>query len=115
MSRAIITVHRPTHRRHSLATYGEDSRRVGETYDANIGEYLRFLARLGRECEFELRTDSMDVDPAFTIDEHDRDGKKAAHRWLETIPDLWEWLSDASAPPRRRGARPDEFSALLRE
>lgn len=115
MTRAIVTVHLPTHRRHSLETYGEDARRVGEVYDENVGEYMRFLGRLARECGFDLRTDNKAVDPVFTIDERDHEAKKAAHRWLETVPDLWEWLSDASAAPRHRGARPDEFTALVRE
>lgn len=66
---------------------------LDEVYDGNIGHYLEFLRRQGRERGFQVRTDQRDVDPVFTIEERDRQQKKAAHEWLEGLPDLWEWIT----------------------
>lgn len=93
MDRAIITIHLPTHRRQSLAAYGEDPRRVGEVYDDHIGRYVAFLQEKARAEGFELRTDNKDLDPPYTIDERAHDDKKAAHAWLQGVPDLWEWIT----------------------
>lgn len=93
MNRATITIHLPTHRRESLKAYGESWRMLDEVYDGNIGHYVDFLRRQGRERGFKVRTDQKDVDPVFTIDERDRQQKKAAHEWLEGLPDLWEWIT----------------------
>jgi hypothetical protein len=93
MDRATITIHLPTHRRESIAAYGESPRQVGEVYDDHIHGYMEFVQRLGHESGFSVRTDHNDLDPVFTIDERDHEGKKAAHRWLQGLPDLWEWIT----------------------
>jgi hypothetical protein len=93
MDRATITIHLPTHRRESLRAYGESPRKVGEVYDDNIGAYVEYVQRLAHENGFEVRTDNRDLDPVYSIDERDHDGKKAAHRWLQGLPDLWEWIT----------------------
>jgi hypothetical protein len=93
MNRATITIHLPTHKRESLKAYGDSWRLIDEVYDANVGHYVDFLRRQGRERGFRVRTDQKDVDPVFTIEERDRQQKKAAHEWLEGLPDLWEWIT----------------------
>lgn len=93
MTRATITIHLPTHKRESLKAYGDNWRAIDEAYEGNIGHYVDFLRRQGRELGFQVRTDQKDVDPVFTIDERDRQQKKAAHDWLERVPDLWEWIT----------------------
>ena len=93
MSRATITFHLPTHRRESIRAYGESWRMLDEVYDARIGHYMEFLRRQGRERGFDVRTDRNDVKPVYTIEERDHAQKKAAHEWLQGVPDLWEWLT----------------------
>lgn len=111
MPRAIITVHLPTHRRQTLEAYGESLRRVGEVYDQNVGGYMKFLARLAGESGFEIRTDNRDLDPVYTIDEFSHDDKKAARRWLDAAPDLWEWITQET-PPQPPGTDRFHFSLL---
>lgn len=111
MARAIVTVHLPTHRRQSLEAYGESPRQIGEAYDKHIGDYLVFLGRLARECDFDLRTDRQDLGPVYTIDEMSHDDKKRAHRWLEALPDIWEWITEET-PPRQRGWSAQDFPLL---
>ena len=93
MQRATITIHLPTHRRESLKAYGESWRLIDEIYDGNIGSYVDFLRRQGRELGYDIRTDQRDVDPVYTIEERNHQEKKQAHDWLEQIPDLWEWIT----------------------
>lgn len=93
MDKAIITIHIPSHRRASLKAYGESWRMLDQVYDTHVGHYMDFLRRQGRDRGFKVRTDNKDVDPVFTIDERGRPEKKAAHQWLEEVPDLWEWLT----------------------
>jgi hypothetical protein len=93
MDRAIITVHLPTHRRASLEAYGESPRQVGEVYDQHIGRYVEFLRQKAREEGFRIETDNKDLDPVYSIEERDREQKKAAHDWLRGQPDLWEWIT----------------------
>lgn len=93
MDRATITIHLPTHRRQSIEAYGESWRMLDQVYNSNIGHYVDFLRRQGRERGFQVRTDQRDVDAPFTIEERDRQQKKAAHEWLREVPDLWEWIT----------------------
>lgn len=93
MNRATITIHLPTHRRATLKAYGESWRMLDEVYDGNIGHYVDFLRRQGRERGFRVRTDQKDVDPVFSIEERDHRQKKEAHEWLRGLPDLWEWIT----------------------
>jgi len=93
MDRATITIHLPTHRRASLKAYGESWRMLDEVYDGHISHYVDFLRRQGRDRGFRVRTDQRDVAPVYSIEERDRKEKKAAHEWLEEVPDLWEWLT----------------------
>jgi hypothetical protein len=93
MQRATITIHLPTHRREALRAYGESWRMLDEIYDGNIGSYVDFLRRQGRELGFDVRTDQRETNPVFTIDERNRAEKKKAYEWLEGLPDLWEWIT----------------------
>lgn len=91
MDRATIIVHLPAHRRAALRIE-RDTREAAETYDAHIGAYIRYLQEEGREQGFNVTTDNQDVDAVFQIDERDHDAKKAAHDWLGTLPDIWNWI-----------------------
>ena len=94
MDRAIITIHLPTHRRDSLERYGAgDVVTVSQAYDRHIGDYVDFLKRQGRRDGFRVETDQHDLDPVFTIDERDHAQKKAAHDWIERLPDVWELIT----------------------
>lgn len=93
MDRATITIHLPTHRRESLKAYGESPRQVGEVYDGHIGRYMEFVREQARAQGFAVRTDNKEIDPIYTIDETSHDDKKAAHEWLQGLPDLWEWIT----------------------
>ncbi|WP_028008912.1 hypothetical protein [Solimonas flava] len=94
MPRAQIIVHLPSHRRTALKIEG-DTREAEETYDGQIGAYLEFLKREALAAGFQIETDERDWGPIFTIDELDHDAKKAAHDWLNTQPDFWNWLPSA--------------------
>lgn len=94
MPRAQIIIHLPSHRRTTLQIE-RDTREAAETYDGQIGAYLEFLKQEARGVGFEVETDERDWGPIFTIDEVDHDAKKAAHDWLNTQPDFWNWLPSA--------------------
>ncbi len=91
MDRTLITFHIPSHRRRALELQGA-SLEAEQTYDANIGDYVRFLQAEAAKAGYAVASDKHDIDAVFTIDELDHQQKKAAHAWLETQPDLWNWI-----------------------
>ena len=90
---ATIVLHLPSYRRRALELTGERERRAAEqAYDANIGGYVDFLQQQARAAGFAVSTDQDDRDAAFSINERSRDDKKAAHDWLQSQPDIWNWM-----------------------
>lgn len=91
MANANIIIHLPSHRRTALKIESE-TREAQDAYDSNIGDYVRFLQAEADKAGFVVSTDQSDVDAVFSIEESDHAQKKAAHDWLETQPDLWNWI-----------------------
>ncbi len=91
MSRAIITLHLPSHRDRALQIES-NTREAEEAYDANIGGYLRFLQEQAEQQDFVVKTDTREHPAIFSIDEQDHAAKTAAHGWLEEQPDIWNWI-----------------------
>lgn len=89
-----IVFHLPVHRQTALklADPGVTAR---QAYDRNIGGYIEFLRGEGQRAGFGVASDQRDDGPAFSIDEDDHRQKKAAHDWLETQPDIWNWMPRA--------------------
>lgn len=85
-----ITIHLPSHRRKSLKVQ-EASIDAVAAYDGNIGAYIRYLQDEADRAGFRIETDQRELDQVYTIHENGRD-KKAAHDWLHTLPDLWNWI-----------------------
>lgn len=94
MPRAIITVHLPAHRRTALRIE-RDSAEAAAVYDGQIAAYLGFLRAEAARAGFGLETDERDWGPIFSIDENAHADKKAAHDWLNTQPDFWNWIPSA--------------------
>lgn len=91
MARATITIHLPSHRRKSLKLQ-EPHPDAAEAYDANIGAYIRYLQDEAQRAGFTVDTDQRDLDQVYSIDEDDHESKKAAHDWLHSLPDIWNWI-----------------------
>lgn len=91
MLHTVITLHAPEHRRRSL-TAERDTREAREAYDRNVGAYFEFLRREAVGQGWQLRIDQQDLNALITIDEVDHHQKKAAHAWLITQPDIWNWM-----------------------
>jgi hypothetical protein len=91
MDRAIITFHLPTHREVALKMQ-IDKREAELAYDRAIGDYMRFLEEEGRKAGFRIQTDQRDFGPVYGIEGRDHDEEKAAHDWLDSQPDIWNWL-----------------------
>lgn len=91
MDRATIVLHLPAHRRTALRIE-RDTQQAEEAYDANIGAYIEYLQAEGRKQGFAVKTDQQDTEAVFQIDERDHAGKKAAYDWLNTLPDIWNWI-----------------------
>ena len=89
-----ITIHLPAHRRVNLASE-HDTRAATQAYDQNIGPYLAFLQGEALKAGYVLRTSHLDAGPVLRIDECSHDDKKAAYRWLESQPDIWNWMPEA--------------------
>ncbi|HEY9547063.1 MAG TPA: hypothetical protein VIR56_13720 [Solimonas sp.] len=94
MPRTIITIHLPSHRRTTLKTEN-DSAEAGHAYDAQISGYLAFLRSEGERAGFTVESDDRDWGPIFSIAETDHVDKKAAHDWLNTQADFWNWIPSA--------------------
>lgn len=90
MSTAEILVHLPAHRRRALELQS-DQAEAKRAYDTHIGAYLAYLREEAAKAGYRLESDQQDRDSAFSYT-GDRGGKKAAHDWLETLPDLWNWI-----------------------
>jgi hypothetical protein len=91
MANAIITIHLPSHRSRALQIEQNTAEAV-EAYDANIGDYIQFLKDQAAQQHYTLKTDSNEFDAVYAIGNTDHDGKKAAHDWLDTQPDIWNWI-----------------------
>lgn len=91
MASATIIFHLPQHKRTALKLQ-ERTLEAEQTYDANIGAYMAFLQQEAAKAGFKLVTDNQDLPAVYAIDERDHGSKKAAHDWLETQPDIWNWI-----------------------
>ncbi len=91
MTQATIIIHLPGHRERALQLQ-TDLFEAEPAYDANIGAYLKFLKDEAAQAGYTLETDNSPLDAAYSIDAQDHDRKKAAHDWLATQPDLWNWI-----------------------
>jgi hypothetical protein len=90
MARATITIHLPSHRSRALQIEQNTAEAV-DAYDANIGGYLKFLKDEAAKQDYAIKTDTSDLAAVYAIDA-DHESKKAAHDWLDTQPDLWNWI-----------------------
>lgn len=91
MERAVITMHLPRHKEQALRMQ-TDQRWADMTYDHNVADYIRWLDEQAQVHGFRVQSDARDVDAVLTIDERSHDDKKAAYAWLQTQPDIWNWL-----------------------
>ncbi len=91
MPRTTIKIHLPAYRRRALELQ-TDAREAADAYDVNIGRYIEYLKVAAAAAGLEVTTDTHDDGPTYAIEEEDHARKKAAHDWLETIPDIWNWI-----------------------
>lgn len=91
MAPATITLHLPAYRARALLLASEP-REAEAAYDANVGGYLRYLAKEAQATGYAFKTDDSDYGPAYSIDAADHAAKTAAHDWLDTLPDIWNWM-----------------------
>jgi hypothetical protein len=91
MAKATITIHQPAYRDRALQLQS-DPREAAPAYDASIGDYLHYLKEHAEPAGYALRADEADLGSAYSIDAADHDSKKAAHDWLDTLPDIWNWI-----------------------
>jgi hypothetical protein len=91
MERAVITMHLPAHKRQALRMQ-TDKRWAELAYDEQIPEYIRYLQREAQPRGFRIQTDDRDWDVVLSVDERSHDDKKAAYEWLQTLPDIWNWM-----------------------
>lgn len=85
-----IRLHLPAHRRRTLQLQ-TDQPAAEAAYDRHIGAYVRYLREEAVAAGYTLEADSQDAPEAFS-DPHGREGTGAAHDWLHTLPDLWNWI-----------------------
>lgn len=90
MPTATITIHLPSHRSRALQIEQNTPEAI-EAYDANIGDYIQFLKDEAAKQGYAIKADTSDLDAVYAIDS-DHAGKKAAHDWLDTQPDIWNWI-----------------------
>lgn len=90
MSKATITLHLPAYRARALQLQA-DPREAEPAYDENIEGYLQFLAQEAAKAGLVLATDHGELS-AYSIHAADHDAKRAAHDWLDTQPDIWNWM-----------------------
>ena len=89
--KATITFHLPQHRETALKI--EHNQRVAaEAYDGNISAYLRFLEQEATKSGYALTWNSQEGTSVYSIDAASHDLKTAAHDWLDTQPDIWNWI-----------------------
>lgn len=85
-----IHVHLPAHRRRALELQ-TDHAEAERAYDTHIGAYLEYLQQEAEKAGYRLSRDTTERDGVFSY-LGDHEGKKAAHDWLQTVPDLWNWI-----------------------
>lgn len=93
MKLATIRIHLHNHRQRALQIEGSD-RDAPSVYDANIAAYLQFLKDQAQPLGFAIVSDGANSanGAIFEIIEADHASKKAAHDWLESQPDIWNWI-----------------------
>lgn len=90
MSKATITLHLAGYRARALKLQS-DPREAEPAYDDNIEGYLQFLKQEAAKAGYALTTDHGELS-AYSIQAADHDAKRAAHDWLDTQPDIWNWM-----------------------
>ncbi|MGB1559894.1 MAG: hypothetical protein ACPHN2_00200 [Sinimarinibacterium flocculans] len=93
-SRTTVVINLPAHRRRALELVNEGLT-AEQAYDKNIAGYIAFLKREGDDAGYAVQTHQDDQVSVFRIDERSHDEKKAAHAWLESLPDIWNWMPSA--------------------
>lgn len=89
--KATITFHLPQHRETALRI--ENNQRVAaQAYDDNISAYLRFLEDEAGKSGYLLTSDTQEGSSVYSIEAANHDLKTAAHDWLDTQPDIWNWI-----------------------
>jgi hypothetical protein len=91
MATATITIHLPAYRQRALRLQS-DPHEAEPVYDGNIGDYIRYLKDEATKAGYTLVTDESDQGHAYSMEAGDHDAKKAAHDWLDTLPDIWNWI-----------------------
>ncbi len=94
MKLATIRIHLDHHRQRALQIEA-GNRDAPAAYDANIGAYLHYLKEQAQQHGFAIVSDgasSSGSSAIFEIIEADHASKKAAHDWLESQPDIWNWI-----------------------
>ncbi len=91
MTQATITLHLPAYRERALQLQSDRHEAV-PAYDQQIADYVRFLDEEAGKAGYVLATDEADGGGAYSIDAPSHDAKKAAHDWLDTQPDIWNWM-----------------------
>lgn len=91
MTQATIVIHLPAHRQKALQIE-RDTRDAREAYDRHIGAYIDFLRTGADAAGYALTTDGRSDVAAYSIAEDDHRSKQAAHDWLATQPDIWNWM-----------------------
>ncbi len=90
MTDVTITLHLRAYRERALMLQPE--RREAElAYDANIHDYVKYLSDEAAKPGYVLTTDH-GTSAAYSIQAPTHDAKKAAHDWLDTLPDIWNWI-----------------------
>jgi hypothetical protein len=90
MTDATITIHLPAYRERALKLQTE-IRDAEEAYDANIHDYIKYLAEEAAKMDFRLETDHGSI-AAYSVHAPTHEAKKAARDWLNTLPDIWNWI-----------------------
>jgi len=90
MTDVTITVHLNAYRERALMLQPE-LREAEAAYDANIHAYIEYLNKEAASAGYALTTDHGDA-AAYSIHAPTDDAKTAAHDWLATLPDIWNWI-----------------------
>ncbi|WP_295683517.1 hypothetical protein [uncultured Nevskia sp.] len=90
MTDVTITLHLNAYRERALSLQPE-RREAEEAYDANYRDYVNYLTDEAAKAGYALSTDHGDS-TAYSIHAPSHDTKQAAHDWLATLPDIWNWI-----------------------
>ncbi|MCX7178734.1 MAG: hypothetical protein NTX56_08175 [Proteobacteria bacterium] len=85
-----IVIHLMSHRRRALELQS-DAREAEVAYDDNISAYIEFLREEAAGAGYSLTADDRDHSTATSY-HGDASTQKAAHDWLHTLPDIWNWI-----------------------